>query len=698
MCLKGLFVLAVSFISVSSLFSTNTKTITRCARGQCESGVGLYPHCDDCRKFIYCIFGHPVVKTCPNDLQFDITRAVCNYPAHSKCWDPSNIVDRDRFQPDGRYNQDSLKTPPNARLSQEESGQLQHNYGYPMKSGDILVKPKVNEPSRNNLIPQRPNDGPPTETYLDGREFRRQSVDSRANGINIPQLPNGDVSVMPVSMQTDDPPLGFDQDGHEVNHKNVDAPANGIGIPQLSNLYVSAVPVSMRTDDPPLGFDQDGHEVNHQNVDAPANRIRIPQLSNGDVSAVPVSMRTDDPPLGFDQDGHEVDRQIVDAPSNGIRVPKLSNGDVSAVPVSMRTDDPPLGFDQDGHEVDRQNVVAPANEIRVRQLSNGDVTVVPVSMRTDDPPLGFDQDGYELRSQNFDAPANGKGIPQLPNGDVSAVPLSKQTGEPAIGYDENGYGVRNKVADSFPSMTENNQRQHPNGDVSLVPVSMKTDDPPTGYDNEGHELRPHNSDSKQSNENVDSLKVSESEHKNDKVDEPEMKLEELATLGTDDPPEDWNRDYTINPDFEGLEKSEQLTGESDKSLSDIQKDVNSQSSQSDGEVSQLNLPLLPADVNSPRDKNLDLPNLQLLGGSFELPILGKSALNEKLATAAPTADSLVPCVVNCSGLTAGLYQSCTDCSSYVSCIIGFMFTNTCPTNNYWDDIIKQCVPKSSTCN
>lgn len=58
------------------------------------------------------------------------------------------------------------------------------------------------------------------------------------------------------------------------------------------------------------------------------------------------------------------------------------------------------------------------------------------------------------------------------------------------------------------------------------------------------------------------------------------------------------------------------------------------------------------------------------------------------------------CVRDCEGKTAGSYQSCLDCSSYVNCIgsAGEPTTINCePTTLQWDDTEKACQSNTNTC-
>ena len=56
------------------------------------------------------------------------------------------------------------------------------------------------------------------------------------------------------------------------------------------------------------------------------------------------------------------------------------------------------------------------------------------------------------------------------------------------------------------------------------------------------------------------------------------------------------------------------------------------------------------------------------------------------------------CVRSCEGMPNGDYQSCQGCKVYVSCYNGAMHDNRpCPNNLVWDDLLKRCEHKSTTC-
>ncbi|WP_018692612.1 chitin binding peritrophin-A domain-containing protein [Algicola sagamiensis] len=62
-----------------------------------------------------------------------------------------------------------------------------------------------------------------------------------------------------------------------------------------------------------------------------------------------------------------------------------------------------------------------------------------------------------------------------------------------------------------------------------------------------------------------------------------------------------------------------------------------------------------------------------------------------------TADDSANCVMDCSSLPAGHYQSCESCEEFVLCAQGRLYLQTCPPGLSWDDNLKLCHATSSTC-
>ncbi|XP_035223247.1 fibrillin-3-like isoform X2 [Stegodyphus dumicola] len=52
---------------------------------QCPEYEGLFPHTDDCKKFIHCAHGFPYIKDCPVNLHFNPTLKVCDWPYSAGC-------------------------------------------------------------------------------------------------------------------------------------------------------------------------------------------------------------------------------------------------------------------------------------------------------------------------------------------------------------------------------------------------------------------------------------------------------------------------------------------------------------------------------------------------------------------------------------------------------------------------------------
>ncbi|KAH3701466.1 discoidin, CUB and LCCL domain-containing protein 2-like [Dreissena polymorpha] len=56
------------------------------------------------------------------------------------------------------------------------------------------------------------------------------------------------------------------------------------------------------------------------------------------------------------------------------------------------------------------------------------------------------------------------------------------------------------------------------------------------------------------------------------------------------------------------------------------------------------------------------------------------------------------CITSCLGRANGDYQSCTGCDVYITCVWSSMYANRpCPKMQQWDDNLKRCDIKSTTC-
>ena len=56
------------------------------------------------------------------------------------------------------------------------------------------------------------------------------------------------------------------------------------------------------------------------------------------------------------------------------------------------------------------------------------------------------------------------------------------------------------------------------------------------------------------------------------------------------------------------------------------------------------------------------------------------------------------CITSCANEANGDYQSCRGCDIYASCVAGRMIDNRpCARSTVWDDAIKICKYRSSTC-
>jgi len=77
-----------------------------------------------------------------------------------------------------------------------------------------------------------------------------------------------------------------------------------------------------------------------------------------------------------------------------------------------------------------------------------------------------------------------------------------------------------------------------------------------------------------------------------------------------------------------------------------------------------------------------------------------SPVTQTTVTTVPTSRVTLTtnCVLSCSGIPDGDYQSCYSCGAYATCINGNIIDNrSCPANLVWDDTFKQCLIFSQTC-
>ncbi|ESO90651.1 hypothetical protein LOTGIDRAFT_163872 [Lottia gigantea] len=82
---------------------------------------------------------------------------------------------------------------------------------------------------------------------------------------------------------------------------------------------------------------------------------------------------------------------------------------------------------------------------------------------------------------------------------------------------------------------------------------------------------------------------------------------------------------------------------------------------------------------------------------------GVGELVEEPTTTAATADPNPDCISTCNGRRNGSYQSCAGCTFYVNCFNGSFNGVACPVvfgrfQTFWDDNLKTCVFRSSTCS
>ena len=76
----------------------------------------------------------------------------------------------------------------------------------------------------------------------------------------------------------------------------------------------------------------------------------------------------------------------------------------------------------------------------------------------------------------------------------------------------------------------------------------------------------------------------------------------------------------------------------------------------------------------------------------------KSSTCWNIGTIEPITEQEDDCIVSCSGLADGDYQSCLGCTVYASCVGGYIYDNRpCPGGLLWDDNLKQCAWESTTC-
>ncbi|XP_067666856.1 uncharacterized protein [Haliotis asinina] len=81
-------------------------------------------------------------------------------------------------------------------------------------------------------------------------------------------------------------------------------------------------------------------------------------------------------------------------------------------------------------------------------------------------------------------------------------------------------------------------------------------------------------------------------------------------------------------------------------------------------------------------------------------ITSEKAGEETQPTTTSTQRTTTPasCVVDCSGVGNGKYQSCERCDGYVECSHGNTYKRPCLTGTLWNDKKKNCLhPPSPTC-
>ena len=55
------------------------------------------------------------------------------------------------------------------------------------------------------------------------------------------------------------------------------------------------------------------------------------------------------------------------------------------------------------------------------------------------------------------------------------------------------------------------------------------------------------------------------------------------------------------------------------------------------------------------------------------------------------------CIVSCAGLSNGVYQSCSACKGFITCLGFTPYTFQCPLGLVFDDNKKRCGKTSDTC-
>ena len=76
--------LQLNYVYLSFTVAVNSQclnSVSECA----ANGVGQYPQCSDCNKFIKCFGSSGNLFTCPSGLNYDVNLGVCQYPGLAVC-------------------------------------------------------------------------------------------------------------------------------------------------------------------------------------------------------------------------------------------------------------------------------------------------------------------------------------------------------------------------------------------------------------------------------------------------------------------------------------------------------------------------------------------------------------------------------------------------------------------------------------
>ena len=73
-----------SFIVITVMITMKTLA-SFVAAFECSTPHALQPHPYNCKLFIHCVWGVPVVKECPGILHFNPTLNVCDWPPNVAC-------------------------------------------------------------------------------------------------------------------------------------------------------------------------------------------------------------------------------------------------------------------------------------------------------------------------------------------------------------------------------------------------------------------------------------------------------------------------------------------------------------------------------------------------------------------------------------------------------------------------------------